>query len=61
MYTFLIVALILFGIGCCIGAAYGIIRYGIPTIVGGTVGMFQAVAQGWREGDREFKEKYGRK
>lgn len=61
MYTFLIAALIFFGIGCCIGAAYAFIRYGIPIFIKGTVGIVQGGVEGWQKGVREVEEKYGRK
>ncbi|MCL6612633.1 MAG: hypothetical protein K6T66_13950 [Peptococcaceae bacterium] len=59
MTTILFLALIFFGIGAFIGATYAIVRYGIPTIIMGIIGIFQGAIEGWRQGSREFQEKYG--
>lgn len=61
--SWLLIFLLLFGFGCAIGAAYALIRYGIPTFVwciGQIIGLFKdscnSIREGWREGGERIKQ-----
>ncbi|MEW5897745.1 MAG: hypothetical protein AB1652_01040 [Bacillota bacterium] len=64
MFTFLIVFLILFGIGCLIGFVYANIRYGIPTLIWIFKGTVRTIKEGWQEGcqrtEKQLEAKYGK-
>lgn len=53
MITFLIVLFCFFGLGAFIGIAYALIRYGIPTIFNGIIGIFTGAREGWIQGAKE--------
>lgn len=61
MTTILFIALIFFGIGAFIGATYAIIKYGIPTIFTGIIGLGSAFIEGCRQENARFNEKHGRR
>ncbi len=60
MFTFLIVFLILFGIGCLIGFVYANIRYGIPTLLWIFKDFTSSAKEKCKEVDQAFEAKYGK-
>jgi hypothetical protein len=53
---FLVIFLMLFGFGCILGAIYGFVKVGIPTLVWGVGQLIEGVREGVREGWRQAKE-----
>ncbi|NHM25464.1 hypothetical protein G7K71_08645 [Desulfofundulus sp. TPOSR] len=54
--SWLLIFLLLFGFGCAIGAAYALIRYGIPTFVWCIGQICAGIREGWREGGERIKQ-----
>jgi hypothetical protein len=52
--------LLLFGFGCFLGLVYGLIRFGIPTIVWGigqvATGIREGIREGLRDGDERIRK-----
>lgn len=53
MITFLIIVGCFFGLGAIIGAVYATVRYVIPTIITGIIGIFAGAREGWIQGSED--------